>query len=202
MPTGYTAKVQKGDETFGQFVWGCARAFGALVTMRDAPVDAPVPEAFEVSDFYYGSVSRAETRLAELRDMTDEEAETAALEEANEAREYNDQAQAQRAQERANYESMLAKVKAWEPPTKDHAGLRQFMIEQLVRSIEFDCGGDPYLKEEQPLSGAEWRAARLADTERDLDYARKSLREEEARVRSRNEWISALRESVPYEQPE
>jgi hypothetical protein len=46
MPTGYTAPIADGM-TFEQFALGCARAFGALVTMRDEPSDAPIPERLE-----------------------------------------------------------------------------------------------------------------------------------------------------------
>lgn len=51
MPTGYTADLHDGkDVTFDQFVKQCARGMGALVTLRDAPWDAPLPERFEPSD--------------------------------------------------------------------------------------------------------------------------------------------------------
>ena len=36
MPTGYTDKIKDGI-TFKEYAMGCARAFGALITMRDNP---------------------------------------------------------------------------------------------------------------------------------------------------------------------
>lgn len=37
MPSGYTAGVGNGSVVeFGDYAWRCARAFDALVTMRDA----------------------------------------------------------------------------------------------------------------------------------------------------------------------
>ncbi|VTR91619.1 unnamed protein product [Gemmata massiliana] len=37
---------------------------------------------------------------------------------------------------------MLEHVRAWEPPSTDHENLKQFMIDQLRESIDFDCRGE------------------------------------------------------------
>jgi hypothetical protein len=37
MPTGYTAAIKDGI-SFEKFVWDCARGMGALVMMRDEPL--------------------------------------------------------------------------------------------------------------------------------------------------------------------
>ena len=50
MPTGYTVALYEGkDVTFEDFVMGCSRAFGALISLRDEP-NAPIPEEFKVSE--------------------------------------------------------------------------------------------------------------------------------------------------------
>ena len=52
MPTGYTATLMEKGQTFQEFIMGCARAFGALIEMRDSPNDAPIPDKFEPSDYH------------------------------------------------------------------------------------------------------------------------------------------------------
>lgn len=53
MPTAYTSFVADNENfTFPEFAMLCAREFGALASMRDEPLDAPVPERFEPDDFY------------------------------------------------------------------------------------------------------------------------------------------------------
>lgn len=42
MPTGYTAAITDKDISFEQFVWDCARAFGALVLQRDDAIGSPI----------------------------------------------------------------------------------------------------------------------------------------------------------------
>lgn len=52
MPTGYTAGVKDGTVTdFKAFVMQCARAFGALIDMRDDPSDVPIPKSFAPSSY-------------------------------------------------------------------------------------------------------------------------------------------------------
>ena len=43
MPTGYTAKIVDG-QSFPDYVKTCLRAMGVCVSMRDLPMDTPIPE--------------------------------------------------------------------------------------------------------------------------------------------------------------
>jgi hypothetical protein len=197
MPTGYTAAVQDGKvTTLKAFALQCARAFGALVTMRDDDFDAPIPEELKVSDYYVKSVQSDEIKLGELLAMGDAEAGAKAAE-AYEARlNYSREYVAEKVARRKRYESMLGKVEVWTPPSPDHAGMKTFMLSQLRESIEFDCGGDYTPTVEPLLSGADWRKQQIARVTESLERSRKSLAGEEARVRSHNKWLRQLRESL------
>lgn len=115
MPTGHTAKLYDGeDQSFQDFALGCARSFGALITMRDEPADAPIPESFEPDpDSYYArAVKRDTERLAELRSMTLEEARRQAQAERDAIIERNRQWQAESDARRKRYQAMLERAKA------------------------------------------------------------------------------------------
>lgn len=45
--------------TFPEFAMRCARNFGALIMMRDEPLDAPIPEKFEPSGYYKKEYEKA-----------------------------------------------------------------------------------------------------------------------------------------------
>jgi hypothetical protein len=197
MPTGYTAAVQDGKTTsFRDFAWTCARAFGALITMRDDPADAPIPEELKPGSYYLESVQRAEIELGRLLTLPLEEADEAAKRAHAEAVKYAEEYRAKKVAERERYEAMIAKVEAWEPPSPDHTGMKKFMLDQLRESLQLDCGGDYSPTVEPLLSGAEWRLQQIARAQESLERSRKSLAEEEERVRSRNKWIRQLRESL------
>jgi hypothetical protein len=68
MPTGYTAAIKDGI-SFQQFAMACARAFGALVMMRDEPSSAPIPD-FQPSNFHVEHLELARAELARLQALT------------------------------------------------------------------------------------------------------------------------------------
>jgi hypothetical protein len=198
MPTGYTADVQSGKVTeFKDFAIGCARAFGALITMRDEPADAPVPDEFKPSDYYAKSIVERKARVAKLEAMTPAQAEAAAQQVFKQATSEKAKWLADKADQRHRYEAMIAKVTAWPPPTDDHTGLKSFMIEQLQSSLKFDCGDLSYWKEEpEPMSGAKWLASELEAARRSLAYSEEEGAKEVARAKERTAWIKALKASL------
>jgi hypothetical protein len=197
MPTGYTAAVQDGKITeFSMFALQCARAFDALIDMRNEPPGAPVPDRLEPHTSYYDDLIAAATaRLTETRGLTEEECTKRATAAHADALDQHRQRQRERVEQRIRYEVMLTKVEAWEPPTPDHVGLRDFMVSQLRESIRFDCDGmkwsDPQLQ-----SPEDWCAAMITSAERDLEYGTDKRREEIERTEKRNQWLTDLRASL------
>jgi hypothetical protein len=199
VPTGYTAIIEEKDGvTFEEFLWGCARAFGALIELRDAPLDAPIPEQFVPSGYHAKGLDEAQERLRVLAGMS--AAATTSSARADHARAVKawKESEADRAAKVARYDAVLAKAKAWKPPTPEHEGLRSFMIDQIRISTE-------HMREKAPrpkaLSGAAWMANQIVSAKWDADYHEKALRDERQRVASRNEWVAALRRSVPAPAP-
>lgn len=192
MPTGYTAAVQDGSVTeFPEFAMQCARAFGALVTMRDEPSDAQIPDEFTPSDYHQNAIATAKAMNA----MTPIECNDAAQEAFDELVASRKKRQAERLEQMARYTAMRSKVGAWAPPTPDHDQLREFMLDQLDSSIKFDCSG----YDEQPpvlQTGPEWHAASKTQVLRDIKYHEKAHAEEVDRASGRTKWVQALRASL------
>lgn len=197
MPTGYTNIIQD-DATFPQFLWRCARAFGAMVMMRDDDIDAVPPERFEPDGWHLQESAKAEAALKNMDAMTAAEAEQECLRKHQERVEYNRRILGEHRELRAKYQAILAQVRDWQPPTKDHEGLKEFMVKQLQDSIDFDCNDD-YYAEPVLLTVNQWRADRSRELLRNIAYHQKGYAEEVERTESRNRWLAELRQSVPYE---
>jgi hypothetical protein len=198
MPTGYTEKIKDGI-TFEQFALGCARAFGALVTMRDEPANAPIPERFEPFDYHQKALEKAHGQLSAVSAMTVAELSDAAKKQYEADRDRFLKLIAEKNVQRASYDAMLAQVNAWMPPTDDHQGLKDFMVEQISRSIDFDCAGDYYeseLKKVKQMTADEYKADLVQRLHRDLQYHDAEHRKEVERAASRTAWVKALRESL------
>lgn len=196
MPTGYTAAIADGI-TFETFAWNCARAFGALIMQRDEASDGKQPAEMQPSDFYTKELESARARLAELQAMTPEQTEASAAAEYEREVARNAEYEAKANTLRAKYGAMLAHVKAWNPPTADHVGMKEFMIKQIEESIHHDCD-TTYYDRNPPvrLSGKEWHEKAHKDAfDRVARYAAEEAKEI-ARVAGRNQWIRALAESL------
>lgn len=197
MPTGYTDAITA-DMTLEQFTMRCARAFGALIMMRDDSLDAQIPEEFTPDAFYYERVETAKAKVQQVASMTIAEAADS-LQDENEQRAKTLAERIQRdADTRAKYERMLAMVDAWEPPTRDHHGLKEFMQQQIRDSIKWDCREPEWYSDlygPLEMTPAEWLARLQRNAAEDLRRAEESLAEERDGQRGRTEWVRALRGS-------
>lgn len=197
MTTGYTADIN--GVTFEQFAMRCARAFGALVLMRDQPSDAPIPERFEPSDYHLKKIEESKAELKKLNQMSMAEAnqEAARLWDAEESN------RVKRLEEcrslRQQYEALLAEAKAWVPPTADHIKLKEFMTQQLENTINFDCSEDYYLNPIPLLSAEQWLDQKKAKAQHNIEYHTQEHVEEVERTNGRNSWLQSLRESLVKE---
>jgi hypothetical protein len=195
MPTGYTEIIErKPDLTFEEFALRCARNFGALVMMRDDPLDAPIPARMEPAPYYAETVARLKRDLADVLLMSEAQCQARADDELREAREGNARREAEARELASRYAAMRSRVSAWQPPTLDHEGLKRFMLEQIDESLP--RGGYVYREPENRLTGAEWRQVRADELSRRLERAEASLAEEVERANGRNAWVDALRGSL------
>lgn len=200
MPTGYTQDIYSGKHvTFREYALGCARAFGAFVTMRDNPVDVPLPEAFEPSTYARDALEEARRHRDAVKAMSPADCdEAAAAEHRSElARWERDEAENER--RKSAYRAMLEEAHAYEPPTSEHERFAAFLVEQLETSLQFDCheAGDPHYERPEPKTGTEWRKAQLDSAVRSIAYYTKEWANEQERTASRNTWIAALYDSLP-----
>jgi hypothetical protein len=194
MPTGYTAPIADGM-TFEQYALGCARAFGALVNMRDEPSDAPIPERLEPDTYYQKSLEASQLELDRVMSLTAAEIVVEAEKSYVSAYESWAKRRSDRAALREKYQAILDRVRAYVAPTPDHVGYKEFMEKQLVDSIAWDCS-DSHDDEPQRVAPAKWIADRLEELRREVARREQSAREEVERTHKRNEWIKALRDSL------
>jgi len=156
------------------------------------------PRLQEPSDYNLKELASAKEKLALYQRMSLDEVEafvSAELEEALEERKKNDQKK-QELLER--YTKMRIAVQAWQPPTARHTGLKEFMLEQLNKSISFDCSSYwPPIPEK--VSSGEWRARKIEQVLKDIDYHTRGNLAEIELTEDGNNWIRALYASLPKE---
>lgn len=197
MPTGYTSILnEKPDTTLRTFALRCARAFGALMAMRDAPMDAPIPETVPVDTHYRDELNNVTSELARLADMSEADCASYAKSE-YETRGRRLEADLIRCTaELATYERMTKEVEAWNPPTI-LASLKTFMLGQLVEGRPRIEWVREALREHVRMTGEEWRIKERDELLWRLKYAKEHLEKEQLVTAESNAWLKALRSSLP-----
>jgi hypothetical protein len=197
MPTGYTADVQSGKVTeFCDFALQCARNFGALILMRDEPHGAPIPEEFKPSTYNQTEAEEAEAEITRLRALDANGVQAAYDAELMDLCRQHERYRSERREQKQRYEAMLEKVRAWQPPSFEHHGMKKFMLEQLQSSIEWDCSDTYESPPPKREDASVWLARTISRLYASIERNRKSQLEENERTAKRNEWVRQLRESL------
>lgn len=195
--TGLTSLVAENDNvTLEQFAMRCARQFGALVDMRDEPMDTHIPEEFEVDEHYRKDYEKAKAEYENFiaNPPTDEEMDIRYNDYVTKETERAKQENEERRIIRERYESMLAKVREWQPPTEEHFGLKKLMEQQLTESIEWDCKEyDPHIMTKEKFISSGKNPAFLKEC---MELSMKRLERVTTAVNNRNKWLKDLRESL------
>lgn len=199
MPTGYTAELCEKGQSFEEFIWRCARAFGACIMMRDDPLDKLPSLSPENDSFYAKEVQKYKNEVVRLGQMSDSELETLGLETLKtEIASYEESSLAHDL-EQLRLREMLTKVEAWNPPTEDHTKLKEFMIEQIKTSQSDYSYQDSIVK--LKAKTPKQRGMELLVHAREMvERYSEELRKEIERNKDRLSWLTALHESVPQPQ--
>lgn len=198
MPTGLTARIYEGKETsFKDFALLCARQFGALVHMRDEGLNAPITKRKPTS-YYLEELEDAKKALEDFKaNPPARESLAKEWEEKLEKIKREDAESNKEASElRLRYLDMLRQVQAWAPPTDEHTNLKKFMIEQLERSIQFDCmiynNADKFPTMEQYIEDG----LSPKHLEKEVEYYQRRWDSEVKHCEDVNKWVEDLIKSL------
>lgn len=189
MPTGYTAILEKQPNlSFKDFALRCARA------MMD---DLPRLENEEESYHKHELIEALDELALAKKDKA------AAFKKLENRRAYNIKYhlnEIKRKNELGDaYQRMINEVKAWEPPTSDHVGFKDFMLQQLYDSVKWDITTyheEALKKEKDKKIDEDAYLAYLKELEEDVAYHREHLAEDATRVHKSNTWKTKLFESL------
>jgi hypothetical protein len=192
MPTGYTSDIYENKNvSFENFALQCARAFGACVWQRDEPMTNK-PKLQEPDIEYYVK------KIAELKKFkkpTKVEFKKYILENISsleaDVKKSNDMA--------LRYEQMLRKARAWVPPSKDHENFKQFMIDQLVSSIQYDCHVSYHqeqIKGFKEMTYESYISNLIHSNKERLKDCVESIKKAKDSTAKNNEWITLLFDSL------
>lgn len=203
MPTGYTAGILDGDiKDFKQFAKLCIRNFGATIHMRDDPMYAEyVPR--EPSDYHLKAIKEANKLLSDSQSLSDNEIVSIRRAELLKDKMYHQEAISKEEKNADKLQEFLKDARAYVPPTEQHKGIKDFMIEQLTSTISFDCNTSYHAeklvsieKELETLDAKSIRISMLEKAAKDLRYHQDEYDKDVKRCQESNEWVMKFLNSL------
>ena len=203
MPTGLTSKIYDGtDMSLRSFALYCAAHTGYGYRATEGgnsalPTDkAPVVKP---NDWYKELVEKYEKELATCLEWKENpvKANKEYYEEykrRTQINEHTDEESKKRKELKKRYESMIATVDLWDPG-EDYAELKAFMIEQLRKSIEYDCSEyTPTYSEMPPID--EWIDKNIENCYDSVAYYKKKYADDCEEVKKANLYLKGLYDSL------
>lgn len=203
MPTGYTSGILEGKiNTFEEYAKICMRAFGATIHLRDENLDAKYKE--RVPDNYHGKeIIKLSKLLNEVKIQTDELIVSNERNKLKEEKKNYLETIEKRIIDFGKLSRILMRCKIYQPPSPEFEGIKKFMIDQIEKTMDFDCDITYYQKEietiDQNLSrliASLIRKKIISETEKSLNYHNKELKLEIERCQNSNKWVEDFLNSL------
>ena len=196
MPTVYTAELMEKGLGFRTFTLRCARAFGACIMQRDDSM-SDAPKKQKPSKYATNALKEAEKKLKQLQAMPTKRQQDYGEEQRSKAVASAKQSLATTRTENARLDKMAIQVRAWHPPTDDHKGLKDFMLDQISISRHDEAWGEKYVREADGKTVEAYFVEAVSKAVRDVAYYKEEVQKEQARTAQRNGWIDDLYRSLP-----
>lgn len=200
MPSYYTADIYDGkDISFQEFALKCARAFGALVHMRDEPLNTPLSRP-TISDYHTNEIKNIENEFALfLQSSTEQRKKMFEIEMEKEEAYYIKEIEKVK-QTKNKYLTLIDDVKAYKPQSKELKEFKNFMFDQLIDGMKYDCSNeDWYNKSIQSIKEETfetWEEERMNLYNSKLGYQKEALKKEKESIELANKWIDELYKSL------
>lgn len=193
MPTGYTAGILDGTtKDFKQFAKTCSRAF--LIHLRDEPFDSEYKKRTP-SDYHLNAIKTAKETLKDISVLKDDEIIAQEKSRLLDERKRHKSEKLKDEENKVKMNLFLKKAKAYIPPTENHKGVAKFMVEQLEKTIDFDCNSDYHTEyidkignQLENVKADDIRSDLRVQATKDIAYHTKEHEAELKRCREFNQW--------------
>ena len=194
--TGYIHDLLDKNMNLKQFTFACAASFGYLVNFRDQDLKGNLPKSIPINRSTLVQISKTKKEIKRLKGLSKQ----AQIDHGNKEKcrllKFWEKYEKIQQKEQDKLRSMLSQVESWNPPTKNHQGLKGLMLQQIKDALG---NSDTYCSEEMQRIGNQDPIEFIT---KELDHTVQNLRDlehewarEQRWNRESNEWLSALKKS-------
>lgn len=200
MPTGYTYYIENGDITTGkEFLKLCIRAFGCCAGQREDPLSAPLVTEYKSDSYYKEQYEKSVKCLNEFKAKSIDEIECELESERINATNRNKERMHKKQSLREKYLKVREEVEKWNPPSSEHNDIKKFALEQIDMCM-------PTVSEINDLQNSrncnmessveDYILDNIRLLEKDIEYYKRKMIEEEQRTASQNKFLKDFIDSL------
>lgn len=199
MPSAYTEPIYNGENiSFEQFANSCLRNFGIYLRWEgNANLGKfEIPDKIEPSTYHKKRYEEYKAQYNEFLEhpVSQEQLETDYIKYVKKVDAENEKRVKRAEALRTRYESMLKKVRKWVVPSEQYQGVKDFMEEQLLKAIEWDCRVD--IDKVTPKD--EWISFRKnrPDLVDNINYHLQKYQKDVEEAATSTQWLKIFTESI------
>lgn len=187
MATGFTYKLIDEDQSFEDFALHCMTAFGACIEQRDS--NDTTPKLKKIDTYHYDKLKEATKKLSDFLNKSDEEIQ----------KEIDDKYYKTQKEKNRKTKTKLLEIKErihkLNFPEGDYARYKEFMLEQIDGTIEFDCT-DRYENESVKPSLKEYKNSSIDSYNWSINYHKDAWEKHQKNVEDSNKWIKGAAKAI------
>lgn len=199
MSSAYTEPIYNGENiSFEQFANSCLRNFGIYLRWEgNANLGKfEIPDKIEPSTYHKERYEEYKAQYNEFLEhpVSQEQLETDYIKYVKKVDAENEKRVKRAEALRTRYESMLKKVRKWVVPSEEYQGVKDFMEEQLLKAIEWDCRVD--IDKVTPKD--EWISFRKnrPDLVDNINYHLQKYQKDVEEAATSTQWLKIFTESI------
>jgi hypothetical protein len=193
MPTGYTYKLIDEDQSFEDFALHCMTAFGACIEQRDS--NDTKPKLRKIDTYHYDELKEATKELGDFLNKSDEEIQKEIDDQYQEDVEYYKTQKEKNKKIKIKLLEIKERIHKLNFPEGDYAHYKEFMLEQIDRTIEHDCS-DRYENEPVKPSLKEYKNSKIESYNWNINYHKDSWEKHQKNVEDSNRWIRGATRAI------
>ena len=193
MPTKYTEKLMKSDQTFQEFILECAKKF---IIIQDNSYNTPIPDKFEPSKYTIKKLIKLNKKLEKNKSIKIEKIINFNKKAKSEKINYYIKKYEKALNENNRLRKMEIQVYKWIPPTKKHQKLRAFMLQQINISKNDTDFLHTLIILEKIKSETSYYTEAIEKILNDIKYYTTKKEKEIIKAKECTEWVQELKSSI------
>lgn len=175
---------------FESYAIRAARTFKTSLVSHNSPYDTQIPERVDVSSYHYCAAAAEQKALKHIESLKNTNLEELCEQDYVMRMQQWEKNKAENEKLKDEYNKLIAQTTAWAIP-KNLESFRDFMLERLKYSVEFECN-DTYLTKPSKNNPNAFKRDKINSINQNIKFHNEKYKEELQRAEEDNAWLDSF----------